>query len=211
MKYTHIVWDFNGTLLDDIQAGIDAVNVMLENRALDKIPDVQTYRELFCFPIIEYYAKLGFDFEKEDYYKVLAPEWVALYLENYRYSQLTPGAKQTLERLAALGCVQHLLSATELEMLKGQLQELGLSDYFDEVWGLDNIHAGGKKDRALAWRAAHPDAVALFVGDSLHDFEVAQAAGADCVLYCGGHQSREQLSVCGCPVIDRLDELEMYL
>ncbi len=211
MKYTHIVWDFNGTLLDDVTAGIDAVNDMLARRGLATIRSVQHYQQLFCFPIIDYYAKLGFDFEKEDYYKVLAPEWVALYLENYKHSQLTPGAKQTLERLASLGYVQHLLSATELEMLKGQLHELELSGYFDQVWGLDNIHAGGKKDRALAWRAAHPDAVPLFVGDSLHDFEVAQAAGADCVLYCGGHQSREQLSVCGCPVIDRLDELEMYL
>ena len=68
MKYTHIVWDFNGTLLDDIMAGIDAVNDMLSRRGIATIQSVEDYRELFCFPIIEYYAKLGFDFEKEDYY-----------------------------------------------------------------------------------------------------------------------------------------------
>ena len=78
MKYTDIVWDFNGTLLDDIRAGIDAVNEMLARRDLATIQSVEQYRELFCFPIIDYYAKLGFDFEKEDYYSVLAPEWVAL-------------------------------------------------------------------------------------------------------------------------------------
>lgn len=207
MKYTHIVWDFNGTLLDDIMAGIDAVNDMLSRRGLATIERVEDYRELFCFPIINYYAKLGFDFEKEDYYGVLAPEWVALYLENYKHSSLTPGAKQILAAVEALGYHQTLLSATELEMLKGQLQDLALAGFFAEVWGLDNIHAGGKMDRAMAWREAHPDAAALFVGDTIHDYEVARAVGADCVLYCKGHQSREQLATCNCPIIEDLQEL----
>ena len=96
-------------------------------------------------------------------------------------------------------------------MLKGQLQDLDLEQYFCEVWGLDNIHAGGKASRAVAWREAHPDAKALFVGDTVHDWEVAKAAGADCVLYCGGHQSRAQLEACGCPILDSLAELESFL
>lgn len=207
MKYTHIVWDFNGTLLDDIMAGIDAVNVMLAARGLATIDSVEEYRELFCFPIIKYYAKLGFDFEKEDYYSVLAPEWVAMYLENYKHSTLTPGAGRILQRLADAGYSQTLLSATELNMLKGQLANLGLEQYFSEICGLDNIHAGGKVEVAIAWKQAHPDAVALFVGDTEHDYEVACAVGADCVLYSKGHQSYAQLAECGCPIIDDLAEL----
>ena len=207
MKYTDIIWDFNGTLLDDIRAGIDAVNDMLSRRGLATIDSVEQYRELFCFPIIDYYAKLGFDFEKEDYYTVLAPEWVALYLENYKHSTLQVGAEQTLQALENMGYRQTLLSATEIEMLKGQLKELGLDQRFAEVWGLDNIHAGGKIGTARSWREAHPNAKALFVGDSVHDWEVASAVGADCVLYCGGHQNRQTLSVCGCTVIERLDQL----
>lgn len=211
MKYTHIVWDFNGTLLDDIKAGIDAVNDMLSRRGLPTIDSVEQYRELFCFPIINYYAKVGFDFEKEDYYTVLAPEWVTLYMENYKHSTLTDHAEQTLQALRAKGYAQTLLSATELGMLKGQLRDLGLEQYFGEVWGLDNIHAGGKAARAAAWREAHPDAKALFVGDTIHDWEVANLAGADCVLYCGGHQSRAQLKTCGCPLLNSLSELEGFL
>lgn len=211
MKYTDIVWDFNGTLLDDIKAGIDAVNDMLSRRGLATIDSVEQYRALFCFPIIDYYAKVGFDFEKEDYYTVLAPEWVALYMENYKHSTLSAHAVQTLQALRDRGYTQTLLSATELDMLKGQLRDLGLEQYFCEVWGLDNIHAGGKLARAVAWREAHPNAKALFVGDTIHDWEVANAAGADCVLYCGGHQSRAQLEGCGCPILDSLSELEDFL
>lgn len=211
MKYTHIVWDFNGTLLDDIGAGIDAVNVMLKKRGLQTIDSVEAYRELFCFPIIKYYAKLGFDFEKEDYYTVLAPEWVAMYLENYKTSPLTENAKYTLQRLDRMGYAQTLLSATELQMLKGQLSELGLESYFTEVCGLDNIHAGSKVDTAIAWKASHPDDVVLFVGDTVHDYEVARAAGADCVLYSKGHQSYAQLAECGCPIIENLADLIDFL
>lgn len=211
MKYTHIVWDFNGTLLDDIGAGIDAVNVMLKKRGLQTIDSVEAYRELFCFPIIKYYAKLGFDFEKEDYYTVLAPEWVAMYLENYKTSPLTENAKYTLQRLGRMGYAQTLLSATELQMLKGQLSELGLESYFTEVCGLDNIHAGSKVDTAIAWKASHPDDVVLFVGDTVHDYEVARAAGADCVLYSKGHQSYAQLAECGCPIIENLADLIDFL
>lgn len=207
MKYTHIVWDFNGTLLNDVGAGIDAVNVMLKNRDLPTIDSVEQYRELFCFPIIKYYAKLGFDFGKEDYYTVLAPEWVEMYLENYKSSPLSEHAKETLQHIDEMGYAQTLLSATELQMLKGQLVQLGLAHCFAEVCGLDNIHAGSKVDTAIAWKTEHPDAVPLFVGDTVHDYEVACAVGADCVLYAGGHQSRAQLTVCNCPIIEDLSEL----
>ena len=130
-----------------------------------------------------------------------------MYLENYRSSPLTEHAVQTLQTLGEMGYVQILLSATELQMLKSQLKGLDLEQYFGEVCGLDNIHAGSKLDAAVAWRAQHPGAVALFVGDTVHDYEVASAAGADCVLYSRGHQSREQLSSCGCRMIDDLSEL----
>ena len=75
-RYTHIIWDFNGTILDDVQLGIRCVNTMLSKRGLPVLPDVEAYRQVFGFPIEAYYRRLGFDFEKEDYHTVLAPEWV---------------------------------------------------------------------------------------------------------------------------------------
>ena len=78
LKYTHIFWDFNGTILSDMQAGMDSVNKMLADRDLPVIPDIESYRRIFDFPIIEYYRGLGFDFDREPY-EVLAPIWVELY------------------------------------------------------------------------------------------------------------------------------------
>jgi len=41
----------------------------------------------------------------------------------------------------------------------------------------------------------------------VHDYEVAQAMGTDCVLVAGGHHSRRRLEATGAPVVDRLDQI----
>ena len=64
--HTHLIWDFNGTILQDMDLGIRCTNTMLTERGLPVIPSVEAYREIFGFPIDEYYRRLGFDF-------VLAP------------------------------------------------------------------------------------------------------------------------------------------
>ena len=75
MKYTHIIWDFNGTILSDMQICIDSVNEMLSRRELETIPDIEAYRRIFDFPVIDYYRRLGFDFSKEPY-EELAKTWI---------------------------------------------------------------------------------------------------------------------------------------
>ena len=193
-RYTHIIWDFNGTILDDVQLGIRCVNTMLSKRGLPVLPDVEAYRQVFGFPIEAYYRRLGFDFEKEDYHTVLAPEWVALYMAGEEFCPLNRGAAETLAAVAGRGVSQVMLSASQQGQLEGQLARLGLAGYFEEVLGLDNIHARSKQGLAEAWRERHPLARPLFVGDTEHDADVAEAVGAECILYAGGFNANPQLS-----------------
>jgi phosphoglycolate phosphatase len=209
--YTHVIWDFNGTILDDVTLGIDCVNVMLAKRGLPILPDKTAYRKAFGFPIDEYYRRLGFDFEKEDYDTVLAPEWVALYLAGEAACPLMEGVRETIAAITQRGIPQIVLSATKLDQLTAQLTRLELVDAFEEVIGLDNIHARSKKAQALAWMEAHPHARPLFVGDTEHDADVADAVGADCLLYTGGHQPAEKLAARGKPLIHSVGELLAYM
>ena len=209
--YTHLIWDFNGTILDDVQHGISCTNTMLADRGLPVIPSVDAYREVFGFPIDEYYRRLGFDFEKEAYDTVLAPQWVAMYLEGEPACPTMEGAVETIRAVKAMGVSQILLSATEIDMLTTQLERLGILGEFDEVIGLDNIHARSKKAQAMAWKERHPDACPLFIGDTLHDADVAEAVGGDCILFCGGHQSRGRLSERVFPVVSDIREILRYL
>lgn len=210
VKYTHIIWDFNGTLLDDVDIGIQSINVLLAARRLPTLSSAEAYRAVSGFPIVDYYKRIGFDFSKEPYDQV-ALEWVAQYMSRVEKATVYEDAISMLEYVRQKQLQQILLSATELDMLCGQVSTLGIGQYFHEICGMDNVYAHGKVSLGQKWREEHPNAVALFVGDTDHDFEVASVIGADCVLFSGGHQSYERLAKWGCPVIDSLGQLKNYL
>ena len=210
-KYDHVVWDFNGTVLDDVQVGIDCVNSMLVARGLPILTDLESYHAVFGFPVEAYYRRVGFDLEREDFKTCLAPLWVSLYEEKERNAPLYQGVEPLTAALRAHGVRQSILSASESSMMKKQLGERGALAWFDEIWGNDCIHAYGKEGLAAAWRAEHPDANAVVIGDTVHDFAVAQAMGADCILVAAGHHSYEKLASCGVPVVRDLFECAALL
>ena len=209
--YTHLVWDFNGTILDDIGLCIDCVNTMLKKRQMPLLESVEAYRAIMRFPVIDYYRDLGFNMEEEDYYQILAPEWVAMYLVGEPNCGMMDGVAEVLEAARASGVKQLVISATKTDQLLAQLDRLGIRGYFDEILGLDNFYAASKTALAEAWRREHPDAVVLSVGDTDHDGDLADALGADCLLYTGGHQSEMRLSARGKTLISHIKEIENYL
>ena len=210
MKYTYVVWDFNGTILDDVAIGIESVNTLLKRRGIEQIKSVEAYREVFCFPIIRYYEKIGFDFALEDF-SVVAVEWVDEYMSRVSRAKAHSGVLELITKLKKNGVKNILVSATEENMLKKQISMLGISDLFDGVYGLDNIHAVNKIAIAKNWRETAPDAQVLFVGDTDHDFETAKAINAECVLFAGGHQSSVALGKLGCRVVENFAELDALL
>ena len=212
------MWDFNGTIFDDVDIGIESINLLLGRRGLPLIESKEKYKDWFMFPIKEGYKKLGFDFDKESYDDV-AEEWVKEYLSREKKAGIVEGVRSVLEYFKKIGIKQIILSASEMGMLTRQLDELGLSEYFEEIVGLDNIHAAGKKEIAVAWRKKHPDEKLLFIGDTDHDHLVAVAMSADCILVSAGHQSYERLekiepklAIVKCPtdVIDVFEAVDLH-
>lgn len=210
MKYTHIIWDFNGTILDDVAISIASVNVLLAKRSLPLLSSVEAYQAVQEFPIVNYYKKIGFDFSRESFDDV-AVEWVDQYLSRFSEAGLCEGAIETVDACRAAGVAPILLSASEVNMLNRQVDQLGIRSHFDQVRGMDNIYAHGKVSLVEQWRRENPTARVLFVGDTDHDLRVARAIGADCVLFCGGHQPKARLETLGCPVVERLADVLTYL
>jgi phosphoglycolate phosphatase len=205
--YTHIIWDFNGTIYNDVDACIKSANRLLGAYDLPLVTTVEQYRSLFGFPIQDYYARMGFDFEKTPY-SVLAPEWMNYYFEYSADSTVYPDVLEVLDAIHQKGIGQWILSATEVNMLRGQLEGLGILSRFNGILGLDNIHARSKKEIGVAWKKANPDICALMIGDTDHDAEVAAAMGVDCVLVATGHQNRERLEKCNCiAVVDTVKDV----
>ncbi len=195
--YTHIIWDFNGTVYNDVDICIASANRLLQNHGLPLIPSKEAYQEVFGFPIIDYYRRLGFDFDKLPYSE-LAEEWVAYYKEAEKHADVFPDVPASLERVKRAGYCQLILSATEVKMLTGQVERLGVLSYFERLLGLENIHAYSKEAVGCNWRQENPEARVLMIGDTDHDAGVARAMGVDCVLVTTGHQNRETLQSFPC-------------
>lgn len=205
-KYKYILWDFNGTIYDDVISSMESTNELLLRRGLKPINGLDDMRAGFGFPVKDYYEKLGFDYSLEDY-ESIAAEWLELYIEKSRAARLCHGIEKYITKLNKLRYSQTIISACEEALLREKLSTLGLYDMFEAISGTDNISGHSKNANALEWRRKHPEASAVMIGDTLHDFEIAGLIGADCILYCKGYQSRERLLTCGCPVIDDFGQL----
>lgn len=206
-SYRHIIWDWNGTLFDDAWLCVDIVNGMLARRAQPPLtPD--RYETIFDFPVQDYYARAGFDFSREPF-EQLSNEFIDAYHRRVHECDLRPGARAALEAARAQGISQSILSAMQQTSLHALVEHFGLRPYFTDVIGLDNHHAAGKVDLARTWIAAQPLAPSemVLVGDTVHDFDVAQALGVDCLHVHSGHHSRQRLTACGTTILDDLAAL----
>ncbi|MBQ3095064.1 MAG: HAD family hydrolase [Clostridia bacterium] len=202
--YSHIIWDWNGTLLDDRDLCNETVNRLLESRGCAPLSR-ERYYEVFGFPVENYYAAAGFDFSK-DPYPVLAQEFMDMYIPASLSCGLTPGARCALDYFRASGRAQIILTASDTDTLGRQMEKLGIADRFDAVLGQDNIYARGKTEIAAEWirNSGLDPKELLMIGDTLHDAEIAGVLGCDCVLIARGHHDEKRLAAAGCPVYTSL-------
>lgn len=205
-KYTHIIWDFNGTLLDDVSAAVAANNIMLKKRGLSEIESLDTFYTIADRPMWDFYREMGFDLEKEDY-RIVAAEWGEYYRMLSRPSSLFPGAIDCLRRFESMGVNQIVLSASEKNILTDQLSSLGIIDFFSEILGLETFHTIDKTSITEVWKSRNPDAVSLVIGDTENDVKTAKILSCDCILKCGGHRSAKSLLKHGYPVVECFSQL----
>ena len=141
----HVIWDWNGTLFDDVDAALLSINTMLGERGLPLLGR-QSYREVFGFPVIDCYRVLGFEFDTDREWDAIANEFHGHYNRIAEESLLTEGARDVLDSLVGRGIAMSVLSASESNTLSGLLKRYGLGDYFEHVFGLDNLYGSSKMD-----------------------------------------------------------------
>lgn len=167
---THILWDWNGTLLDDTQAAVDTLNIMLERRGGRPVT-MDFYRDHFAFPVRPFYEAIGVCLENEDW-DALAREYHDVYAA--RPKRLNAEAIAALERVKAAGARQSIISALRQDLLEEITARLGVAKYMDRICGVDNLYGFGKIDRARemlrdiqSGSAIHPQHDSfILIGDS---------------------------------------------
>ncbi|MFA6316643.1 MAG: HAD hydrolase-like protein [Elusimicrobiota bacterium] len=207
-----VLWDFNGTLIDDAALCVECLNESRRRRGMPEV-SLQYYLDHFGFPVVDFYKEAGFTFERESFTEV-AREWNGFYHGRvWTEVRLHEGALPVLEGLAAAGVRQGILSAYHHPMLTKALAHFKVRVPLDPVLGLEDFHADSKEELGLRWlEAARLDpAGVILIGDTLHDRDVAAAMGIRCALIGRGHQAPERLKDAGVPVLGDIREVPAFL
>ena len=207
----HIIWDWNGTMLDDRWLTIAAMNIVLARRNMAELTE-DRYLQLFTFPVIEYYRRLGFDFDKEPF-SVSGSEFINEYNARAFEPQLHDGIIDLIAELNENGVSHSILSASSQKILNKLVKHHNINHYFIAVLGQDNHYAYGKIETGKMWinKLGIAPKNTLFIGDTEHDLEVANAIGSHCALLSWGHSSTERLENRGINVFDAMSDLKSWI
>lgn len=200
-----VLWDWNGTLLDDLDLSFECLNDNLRRFGKPMLGHVDDYRRIFTFPVKEYYARAGLG---DDLFEQAAPCWMADYMAREHVCLLRQGAREALEAFRDAGFRQVVLSASKLDNLLFQMERYDILPFFDAVLGLTHIYATSKEGIGAEWmqkNGVNP-ADCVMIGDTLHDAQVAATLGCRCVLLDGGHQMPDMLATSGWPVAKDVTE-----
>ena len=202
-----IIWDWNGTLLNDLDFCISTINILLKKRGLALI-NSETYKEVFSFPVKDYYRAIGFDFDREDF-SIPAKEFIDLYDSRVYRCSLHESATDILTFFQAKGIRQFVLSAMKQSMLEKTLEQKSILHFFEGVAGLNDHYAVSKIERGeqLISQFSIDKNSTWMIGDTIHDFEVAQELGLKCILIPDGHQSLNRLQQTEAKIVQQLSDL----
>jgi phosphoglycolate phosphatase-like HAD superfamily hydrolase len=204
----HVVWDWNGTLLDDNDAVVAAVNAVCRGYGRPAIT-LADWQAIFCRPLERCYQRLlGRRLSAEDWAQIDRAYHDA-YTELLPGTRLAAGVPEALHGWRAGGGTQSLLSMWFHDHLVALVTELGLAGHFARIDGLRYGVGGGSKADHLA---GHLTALALdpaevvLIGDVVDDAAAAASVGARCVLVSTGITARSALDETGVPVADSVAE-----
>ena len=208
-KYQHLIWDWNGTLLDDAWLCREIMNLQLRRRGLAEL-SAEKYEEIFDFPVEKYYRAVGFDWSRETFQEA-GTEFILEYEKRKKECSLQSGGQDLLREISEGGWSQAVLSAYSHHSLDEFLGHFGVRKHFRSIAGSRDHYAAGKVEHGLKMlEDLHVSPrETLLIGDTTHDAEVAKAMGVDCVLVPCGHNSPARLQACKVVLVETLAAIRL--
>ncbi len=199
-KIKHIIWDWNGTLFNDVELCKNIMNNILKRFDLPLL-SLDKYRKVFTFPVEEYYKKAGLDFNVTSF-EILGKDFMDEYEQRKYECDLYPGVTEGLNYFNNNNISQSILSAYHYKTLKEVVEYFGISDFFEKLSGLDNIYAGGKNSigKKLIEDLPYKKEEIILIGDTVHDKDVADELGIEVIIISNGHQDSARLNKLNVPV-----------
>lgn len=204
-----IIWDFNGTVLDDVDTSVAAVNAMLRLRGLPPT-DKETYVRTLVMPLKKYYDTVGI--HNADIH-TLSIEFRSHSIENAHLSKIFDDFIPTIECAKSRNIKNVLMSSLYEKYLFSEIEKYNIGGYFDDIFGMKDTGVGSKFECAKNYiqnSAISPQDV-LFIGDLTSDYEISKKLGCKCILVPRGHMNKARCLKTGCSVADSLAEIQKYL
>ncbi|HEX5543234.1 MAG TPA: HAD hydrolase-like protein [Micromonospora sp.] len=201
----HLVWDWNGTLLDDLSLVVESTNITFA-RVNGPIVTAQEHRVRFRRPVADYYSEVLGRPVGADEFARLDKIFHDAYRTRLAACELAEDARHAMREW---GGTQSLLSMWFHDELVPTIETYGLTDAFVRVDGLPGTVGGDRKAEYLARHLAAlgvDGRSTVLIGDSLDDADAAESVGARCVLYAGGFTDPGRLRASGLPVAESLTE-----
>jgi phosphoglycolate phosphatase len=170
MRPPHVIFDWSGTVVDDLPPVLEATNAVLRYAGRSAM-DRETFRREFRLPYTDFYA--------EHTPHVPLPELEGVFRQAFAQSQapvtLLPHAERFLAASASRGGRHVVLSSAPQAAVEKQARDLGIYDYFEAFHAsvIDKRQRIHSLLQELGW---HP-AATLYVGDMVHDAHTARQAG----------------------------------
>jgi len=205
----HIVWDWNGTLFDDLHIVVEAVNACLVELGVPPI-DADGYRDHYTRPVRHFYAALLDRPVDGDEFARIDRSFHAAYAAGLGRAALSDGARAALDRVTEPSS-QSLLSMSHHDQLMEFVEHFQIDSYMARVDGSRAVDDGSKAanlERHLgdlrAGGVVTNRSSVVVIGDSLDDARAAREVGVGCVLFDGGTHHRNELEAAGVPVAGSL-------
>ncbi len=185
---THIIWDYNGTVVDDVDASVAAVNDMLNKRNLP-LTTKEQYIETVALPLDNYYKGLGIS---EEDMAAISTEFQTFCKNHSNLIHIFDDFFVVMQELKKFDIKNILMSSLYKDFLLEDMKKFNLSKYFDDVIGMNDKLVGSKLENAKNYIAKnHLKAEnVLFIGDLVSDAKIAKTLNANCILIPNGHNSK---------------------
>ncbi|MFK0202451.1 HAD family hydrolase [Streptomyces lavendulae] len=208
--HAHIVWDWNGTLLDDVHVALSSTNAAIAKVGLPPMT-LERYRELYRVPVWDFYEELLGRAPTDEEWATIGKEFGRLYRPGVKACELAAGSAHLLTTRRNSGITQSLCSLMPQVELLPMLRARGIEDCFQRVDGRTgslDVKAGKAEQMARHLSALEDidPGLVVVIGDAVDDAVAAAHAGARSVLYTGGAHSRSSLEKTGAPVVGSLTE-----
>ena len=207
----NIIWDWNGTIVNDAFLFVEIMNGVLKKEGLPLI-SLEDYKNNFCFPITQFWKSLGFVFNRTSF-DILNAQFIDNYKKQMFRPKLHKGIIDLFKYIEKKNIHQFVLSASEHSLLKKSVSFYGVKSFFKAIRGVDNVNALGKEflGRRLCLEYQLNPQNTLLIGDTEHDVDVSVSIQTQVLLVAFGHISKNRLLATKQSVVDSIEEIKSFI